>query len=215
MKEIFVSSIKIDKVRHLKNLNIELSDQEMKHLILTGKNGSGKTSFLDSIAVFLNSITKSNDPMEAIRYLEMDKKNLLRINNELDSEGKAKEIKKRIENYEKRINNSTSGIMLAMNCPLTSVRSEFEQGNFVVAYYKADRIFRAATPKHVEKVELKKDYSIQEAPREDFIKYLLDLKMTQALAVSNAKIEKAERIKDWFDSFQELLKKIFEDDSIR
>lgn len=215
MKKIFVSNIKIDKVRHLQNLKIELSDQEMKHLILTGKNGSGKTSLLNAIAVFLNSITKSNDPMEAMRYLEIDKKNLSRVNNELDSEGKVQEIKKRIEQYEKRINNSTSGIMLEMNCPLTGVRSEFEQGNFVVAYYKADRIFRAEEPKHVEKVELKNDYAIQEAPRENFIKYLLDLKMTQALASSNSKKEKAERIKIWFNNFQDLLKKIFEDDSVQ
>ena len=215
MQKIFVSNIKIDKVRHLKNLKIELSDQEMKHLILTGKNGSGKTSLLNAIAVFLNSITKSNDPMEAMRYLEIDKKNLSRFNNELNPEEKVQEIKKRIEHYEKRINNSTNGIMLEMNCSLGSIRSEFEQGNFVVAYYKADRIFRAEEPKHVEKVELKKDYSIQEAPREKFIKYLLDMKMTQALAVSNEKKEKAERIKHWFDSFQELLRKIFEDNSVQ
>ena len=47
----------------------------------------------------------------------------------------------------------------------------------------------------MEKVELKNDYTIDETPRDDFIKYLLDLKMTQALAASNGKEEKAGKIK--------------------
>ena len=53
MEKIFISNIKINKVRHLENIEIKLSDQEAKHLIITGKNGSGKTSLLNSIATFL------------------------------------------------------------------------------------------------------------------------------------------------------------------
>lgn len=215
MKKIFISNIKIEKVRHLKNLKIELSDEEKKHLILTGKNGSGKTSLLNSIAAFLNSITKSNDPMDAMRYLELDKKNLLHAVDKAEDSIQVREIEKRIENYEKRIKDSTGGIMMEMNFPLADIRSAFEKGEFVVAYYKAERIFKAHIPKHVEKIELKNDYAIQETPREDFIKYLLDLKMTQALAVSNGKKEKAEKIGHWFDDFQDLLRKIFENDSVK
>ena len=41
-------------------------------------------------------------------------------------------------------------------------------------------------------------YEINETPRQDFVKYLLDLKMTEALAVSGGKTEKAEQIREWF-----------------
>ena len=61
---------------------------------------------------------------------------------------------------------------------------------------------------------LKKDYSIEETPRQDFVKYLLDLKMTQALAVTGGKKEKAEQIAAWFKNFDDLLKRIFDDDSV-
>jgi predicted ATP-dependent endonuclease of OLD family len=171
MESVFISKIKINKVRHLKEIEIPLSPVEKKHLILTGKNGSGKTSLLDSIAAFLNAVACSND--------------------------------------------STSGIWLDMNQDLSHIRTLFLKGEFVIAYYQANRIFVADEPRHVEKIELKSGYSINETPRNEFIKYLLDLKMTEALAISNGKREKAEKIRYWFESFEALLKKIFENDSVK
>jgi len=46
MQDFFITKISIKKVRHLENIDIELSPNEKKHLIITGKNGSGKTSLL-------------------------------------------------------------------------------------------------------------------------------------------------------------------------
>ncbi|MEY4933800.1 MAG: hypothetical protein RIS64_159 [Bacteroidota bacterium] len=43
MKNTFVTNIQIKNIRHLNNLSIPLSTTERKHLILTGRNGSGKT----------------------------------------------------------------------------------------------------------------------------------------------------------------------------
>ena len=61
----------------------------------------------------------------------------------------------------------------------------FEKGQFILAYYKSDRTFKAEVPKHVEKVNLKEKYTT-----------------------------KAERIKKWFDKFQNLLRKIFNDETV-
>ena len=49
MDNIFITKIHIDKYRNINNLDIELSQDSRKHLIITGKNGSGKTSLLDLI----------------------------------------------------------------------------------------------------------------------------------------------------------------------
>ena len=49
MQDIYITRIHIGKVRHLENVDIILSDTECKHLILTGKNGSGKTSVLEAV----------------------------------------------------------------------------------------------------------------------------------------------------------------------
>ena len=87
--------------------------------------------------------------------------------------------------------------------------------HYILAYYKADRIFQAEQPRHVEKVQLKDRYALTEFPRNEFVKYLLDLKMTEALARNNRKTEKADEIQAWFIKLEELLKKIFDDESVK
>lgn len=46
MKEYFISEIDIEKLYHLSDIQIKLDSTKRQHLLLTGKNGSGKTSLL-------------------------------------------------------------------------------------------------------------------------------------------------------------------------
>lgn len=57
MESVFIKSIRIDKIRHLENIDINICDSERRHVIVTGKNGSVKTSLLDVTATFINSVT--------------------------------------------------------------------------------------------------------------------------------------------------------------
>ena len=54
-EDVFITELIINKVRHLENIHIPLSETERKHLILTGKNGSGKTSILETLANRFNN----------------------------------------------------------------------------------------------------------------------------------------------------------------
>lgn len=56
MKEYFISEIDIKKLYHLSDITIKLDSTKRQHLLLTGKNGSGKTSLL----------------LEIVKYLQMD-----------------------------------------------------------------------------------------------------------------------------------------------
>ena len=56
---------------------------------------------------------------------------------------------------------------------------------------------------------------MSEFPRAEFVKYLLDLKMTEALARNNNKTEKADEIQIWFVKLERLLKQIFDDETIK
>lgn len=165
---LFITDVKIKKVRNLKNIEIRLNEKEKKHLIFTGKNGSGKTSVLEAMASYIDNI-------------------------------------KSISNYKKNL-----GIDLSFNVSEEKIAEEIEKGNLITAYYKAERIFKADIPRQIEKVELKDNYRTEEAPRKEFIKYLLDLKATQAFSRTGNKQDKAEKIGKWFDSFEKLLQEIFD-----
>jgi predicted ATP-binding protein involved in virulence len=58
-QDTFITEIKINKVRHLKDFTISLG-KEKKHLILTGKNGSGKTSVLEGLNNIIIYLLSSN-----------------------------------------------------------------------------------------------------------------------------------------------------------
>ena len=57
MESVFIKSIRIDKIRHLENIDINICDSERRHVIVTGKNCSGNISLLDVTATFINSVT--------------------------------------------------------------------------------------------------------------------------------------------------------------
>jgi len=61
MQSFFITKINIKKVRHLQDVLIDISQTERKHLLLTGKNGCGKTSVLDAINADLKQKSSNSE----------------------------------------------------------------------------------------------------------------------------------------------------------
>jgi predicted ATP-binding protein involved in virulence len=68
MEDIFITKIKINEVRHIKDFEINLSETERKHLIITGKNGSGKTSVLEELKRNVDPIVYNIDDNLVISF---------------------------------------------------------------------------------------------------------------------------------------------------
>lgn len=66
----FIQSVEIKKVRHLTDLTIHISDTERKHLLLTGMNGSGKSSVLNMIGKYLKPSNNSPSQIQSIRITQ-------------------------------------------------------------------------------------------------------------------------------------------------
>ena len=188
MKRIFLTQILVKHVRHLKNISIPLSEEEPKHLMLTGKNGSGKTSVIKALSNYLNFLMTVNDAAnlpDGSLLTGLDEKDV------------------------------RESIQIKLNQPITYLEEKLLNGQLILAYYEDQRIFQADRPEHVEKVKLKGKYNITDGPGQLFVKFLLDLKVTEALARNNGNDQKAEQIKTWFLNFEELLKSIFDDHTIK
>ena len=60
MKNIYITKLILENVRNLDYTVIPLANDEKKHLIFTGKNGSGKTTILDGLSGYLDRLSTSN-----------------------------------------------------------------------------------------------------------------------------------------------------------
>lgn len=209
MEQTFFTDIKIEKVRHLENIRIPLGTQKRKHLILTGKNGSGKTSVLEAMVRYIQSfLGEDSIALEKIRRLQ---KYYFALDHLKDSEQNRQEFYKKSLNSEgEELKNLTSEIVLNSNSNI-QLKEKYERGNFIFAYYRAQREFQVETYENIEKVELQNKYNIVENPGAKLTKYLVDLKATQAFTKD---VKKAEKIDRWFKRFENILKTIFEDEHL-
>ena len=214
MEQTFLTSIKIEKVRHLENISIPLDIEKRKHLILTGKNGSGKTSVLEAMVGYIQNFLRRSVPLEEAKrlysyYLEQIEK----MNSLEDSEQNRQQIyenKRNLNIWENELKSLTSEIILTSTSDIR-LKEKYEQGNFIFAYYRAQREFQVEQYKNIEKVELQNKYNVVENPGAKLTKYLVDLKATQAFTKD---VEKAEKIDGWFKRFENILKTIFEDEHL-
>lgn len=213
MEQIFITDFTIEKVRHLRDISIPLSEKQLKHLILTGKNGSGKTSVVEALAGYLDHFFTDQFFDHKAVWLNRDKKKQeIAIQNGKE-EGELFSIEQEVLKRELALQQSRKGLKIHFNQKTNNILGLREKHHYILAYYKADRIFQAVRPEHVEKVELKDNYGIAEYPRNEFVKYLLDLKTVEAFARPK-KAEKADEIQAWFESLEHLLKQIFDDETV-
>ena len=56
----YIKNIHIKQVRHLKDINLPLEKEDYPHLMITGKNGSGKTSLLNAMAEYIERIANDS-----------------------------------------------------------------------------------------------------------------------------------------------------------
>ena len=65
--EHYITEIRIDTLRHLSDITISLNEKKRQHLMITGKNGSGKTSLLLAIQKYLRAI--NNGELKALNLV--------------------------------------------------------------------------------------------------------------------------------------------------
>ncbi len=216
----FITKIEIEKIRHLKDFQIEVCDDQIKHLIITGKNGSGKTSLLERIKDYLQVIPH-NYLMDLIytwpKNLKLNHTWYDQILNNptrtIEQNHESDKFKKTMIVFENNIKKYANGLQLVFNKP-EEIADKYIKGEYILAYFSATRNVRMDIPTNVPKIQLQEKYDLQQNIGAMFLNYLVYLKTQQSFARNENDMVEVNKIQHWFDNFEEALRILFEDNSI-
>lgn len=218
---IFIKEINISKLRHLENIDIILSENIKRNLIITGKNGVGKTTVLKAIKQYLKSIEEKNYTNITVNYknsIKYHEKRIEEIDNNININPNNLIERQQIDDTIRSLKNSISkyedGLSLKINDDL-NISNKYDEGELILAYFDAKRDSKVIIPQSVSTVELEKKYSIDADIDKKFLDYLVYLKTQQSFARNEDDMETVESIAKWFNKFENSLKDLFDDNSIK
>lgn len=211
--EHYLTEICIERLRHLSNIVISLNVEQRQNLIITGKNGSGKTSLLIALQKYLQAI---NDK----RYNELTEHYIPRLSeieerlNKAETEIEKLEIKKSNEFALDQVKQYAEGIRISFN-DCEHLETLYEQGDFITAYFPANRRTQIMRSQGVEDIKLAAFYNISSEPGQLLLKYMVHLKTQQAYARNEGDMVMVDRIQEWFNRFVDALRILLDNDSIK
>ena len=207
----YIKNIHINKVRHLRDINLPLEKEDYPHLMITGKNGSGKSSLLNAIANHIERI--AND---SYKSFEGYKRQIEYFENELKENPQNRLSLEQSLVWNKNQYEFFFGEVTVTFEDVDSLIRKYQDGNFIVAFYEAHRTIKnLQEPINPAKPELQDKWGIKQTSTQEFLKFLAHLKVQEALA-RNEKLERdANQIREWFVNFEERLGEIFQDEDLQ
>jgi predicted ATP-binding protein involved in virulence len=91
----------------------------------------------------------------------------------------------------------------------------YYKNNFIVAFYQTFRNPNFIEVRSIEKPDLNRPNDLNHHKVGQFLKFLADNKVQAALARNEGKIEDAENINKWFESFEDVLRSLFSDPALK
>lgn len=209
----FIKNIHINELFHLKNFDIPIADEQTPHLMITGKNGSGKTVLLNAIADFLERI-KYDQSLNTLTYRDRLNYYKNKLNEAKKDTKEFMSFKSSVEHYQNLVNGLYGKIELDfVNLP--ALINDYHDDSFIIAFYGAARKPQMIELKNPTKPEYNLKGNIKETVTDQFLNFLADLKIQEALARNENQMEDAEEINLWFIDFENLLRFIFQDKDLK
>jgi predicted ATP-binding protein involved in virulence len=230
-EQYFIKEVFIKDVRGIKDFRVPLSEKERKHLIFTGKNGSGKTSVLEEMDGVLGKVLDGGYKqfLSWQKAIENNKRAIENLKRAIAANQKAIEnhqkdiehYKKTIENQQKTIENNQKAIetfqqqidnFSNVNLLFSWRGEKYEKirnGHLLLSYFPAQRLNKPKAPTTVTKNQFQKKYPTKPTLNETFIQYIVNLKTSQAFAQIRGDSDKVSKIGNWFTNFENSLKRIF------
>ncbi len=213
MTENFITNIFVENSRYIKDLEIPLSSEHRQHLILTGKNGSGKTSLLLELNKFLSQIDNGNYQSwtSQINNKKRFEDNLRNPNLTHDQRLNFERQIKNIDNWFLRF----GGTKIKFSSTENTIFEKCQKGEFLLAYFDAKRHTNLNIPQGINKINLQKKYHLNDKASTNFIQYIVNLKADRSFARDDNEKEIVDKIDKWFERLENRLKQIFDVDDLK
>lgn len=208
----FIQGIHINNLYHLKNVDIPITDDSHYNLIITGKNGSGKTVLLNAVKDFFNK-TKNDLFLNFTNLEESIKTFEKNVNKAVDEKARFSALQ-HLDNLKKEYDELFGRVNISFN-DLAYIYSQYRKGEFILAFYGATRNSQMIEPKNPTKPEINRTGNIYESSASQFLNFLSDLKIQEALARNEQQQSDADEISYWFNGFEKLLQEIFDDSNLK
>ncbi len=270
--ELFIKDLKVDNVRGINDFLIPLSSEFRKHLILTGKNGSGKTSTLleinnlltklynnqfqnlqnlyqnvenfenaikqqnIQIEKFKKNIEESRERIETLNIAIQNSETTDPINRERTINQSEREITaqhnniktfnqniivhtNQINNYQNNIQHYKNEIKNFSKIDMNFVNQEhiyesLNDGSFIMAFFQAKRENKPRVPNGVQKLELNKKNATGTNLSQQFIQYLINMRMEMLDSMAEDEHEEVAKINAWFEKFEKSLQDLFDNENL-
>ena len=206
----FITSIHINQIFHLKDLDIVLSENKRQHLLLTGRNGSGKTSLMNAIMEFIETVytDKNCEFLDYESHLQNTKQSLETHKDNGDKKAIVK-YEGYVKNWEKMVNSVYGKVKVSFS-DITRLAKDIDEGRFIVAYYNDRR-----WPNFVEHDQPRKPdmdlKNIKTSKVDQFLDLLTHYQLQTAFAQLKDNEKRVSSIGKWFAGIEKIFQRLFED----
>ncbi len=217
----FIKSIHVNKSFRLNGVDVPIANEDLEisianekspHLIITGKNGSGKTILLNAITDFLEKI-KTDTSLCFLHYDQWVKDAESRWQDAKTEEDRSKTAEQLATNT--KLYNDLFGKVSITFGNVADIINKYQKGDFIIASYIAYRKPKMKEPKNPTKPAYNKKGKAKETATSQFLNFLSDLKIQEALARNENQIAAADEINQWFVNFEKLLQRIYQDNKLK
>lgn len=208
----YITSIRVNDCYTYQDFNIDLvKHQPFSHLILTGKNGSGKSTILKHINKNISSLSKEFTLHELDRFLEFCIENNLHHSYE--------EIKKQSDKHHVPLQKNGFQVFSLYSNKFIDLFNR-RRKEFIYSYllpYRNSIVNTVTNPTKQDDFEkqLERNTTSSEFFIKNFKQFLVNKKINQAFAQLKNNKEEIEKTNAFFEEIESIFGKIFEDQNLK
>lgn len=195
INKAYIHSISTHGLRNIEDIRLDLDSEKPLHLILTGDNGVGKTTFIQELYNSLSYQVNSDysKPDGAVIHLikDLSDKSFTNILNHTEIY-QSSYLQKAIDEYPIKC------IVLPDNLRNWEYATLYSTGEFKVLKFNAHRRQHFKTPEGPRKLNKTADGS-------EFIQNMVNILTWSALAKMKGNSEREKSMNDWFSKFEDSL----------